>query len=103
MDENAAKKIAIGVLLVHKAVLERIFHRIDQFHSLLVQTTEQIPHHHADVMGGSLALQQLIVLLGLLHQGSHQILHQSTIRYREKTSYGWRTERPSPRLSSRWQ
>ena len=77
MDKNAAEKIAIRELLVHEAVLEGIFHGVDQFHRFLVETAQQIAHDHADVVCGALALQQLVVFFGLLHQRNHQILHQS--------------------------
>lgn len=77
MEKNAAEKIAVGVLLVHEAVLKRVLHGVHQLHRLLVEPAEQIPHHHADVVRRALALQQLVVLLRLLRQRRHQVLHQS--------------------------
>lgn len=77
MDKNAAEKIAVCELLVHEAVLEGIFHGIDQFHGFLVEAAQQVAHDHADVVCGALALQQLVVFFGLFHERSHQILHQS--------------------------
>ena len=56
MDKNAAEKIAIRELLVHEAVLEGIFHGVDQFHRFLVETAQQIAHDHTDVVCGALAL-----------------------------------------------